>query len=412
MTSPHENADPSDAAGGAHGSADDGPGGPGPVFRDEEHRDEAHRGDGATADDAATSDGAAVPGAGDGPGDRSRAREARETLEEWSARTRPSLEAALEAAQRGLDQVRAATQEGLASAGHSWDAAREAAVTAAHERQVAAQERRAAHSARSGGRQRTYVVTGSAGGIGRAAVDRLRADGHRVFGVDVRDADLLADLSTPEGRTALGIEVEERCDGVVDGVIAVAGLVAPTPTTASVNFFGAKATLEELRPFLAGSPAPRAVVVSSLAAIGDVDDALVAACLDGDEDRAATEAERLAGAADASGNNLVYSSTKYAIARWVRRVAPTEEWAGAGIALNVVAPGVIETDMTRGALATPEGRAALEEGAPAPLNGPAAPAEVAAELLAYLAGELNSFVTGQVLFVDGGAEAIRRPERV
>lgn len=346
----------------------------------------------------------AAPDAGSDPAERSRAREA---AGEWSSRSRASLESALEAAQRGLDQVRAATEEGLASAGQNWDAAR----AAAHDRQTAQQERRAARSARQGGRQRTYVVTGSAGGIGRATVERLRADGHRVFGVDLHDADIGVDLSTPEGRAELGTEVEERCDGVVDGVVAVAGMVAPVPTTAAVNFFGARATLQELQPYLAGSPAPRAVVVSSLAAIGEVDDELVAACLAGDEQRATARAAELGDAADASGNNFIYSSSKRALAVWARTAAPTDEWAGAGIALNVIAPGVIETDMTRAALGTAEGRQVLSEGSPAPLNGPAAPPEAPAHLLAFLVSEENSYLTGQILFVDGGAEASRRPDR-
>jgi nucleoside-diphosphate-sugar epimerase len=46
----------------------------------------------------------------------------------------------------------------------------------------------------------TIVVTGAAGGIGRATRARLEADGHRVIGVDVRDAEIIADLGTAAGR--------------------------------------------------------------------------------------------------------------------------------------------------------------------------------------------------------------------
>lgn len=47
---------------------------------------------------------------------------------------------------------------------------------------------------------RTVLVTGAAAGINAAVAARLTAAGHRVIGVDLRDADIVADLGTPEGR--------------------------------------------------------------------------------------------------------------------------------------------------------------------------------------------------------------------
>ena len=46
----------------------------------------------------------------------------------------------------------------------------------------------------------TYAVTGSASGMGKAVADKLRAEGHTVIGVDIKEADVVADLSTPAGR--------------------------------------------------------------------------------------------------------------------------------------------------------------------------------------------------------------------
>ena len=48
----------------------------------------------------------------------------------------------------------------------------------------------------------TICVTGSASGMGAATAARLRDDGHRVIGVDQRDADVVADLVTADGRAA------------------------------------------------------------------------------------------------------------------------------------------------------------------------------------------------------------------
>ena len=98
-----------------------------------------------------------------------------------------------------------------------------------------------------------------------------------------------------------------------------------------VNYFGAVATLEGLRPLLARSDAPRAVVTASSSVLTGADPALLEACLVGDEAAAVAAAGPV--------GLLGYPTTKRAIARWVRREAPTDAWAGAGIALNAVAPG-------------------------------------------------------------------------
>jgi nucleoside-diphosphate-sugar epimerase len=63
----------------------------------------------------------------------------------------------------------------------------------------------------------TIVITGSAGGIGSATRARLERDGHRVIGVDVRDAEVVADLSNAEGRAAMIAAVTEASAGVLDG---------------------------------------------------------------------------------------------------------------------------------------------------------------------------------------------------
>jgi len=259
---------------------------------------------------------------------------------------------------------------------------------------------------------RTYVVTGAAAGIGQATAGKLRADGHTVIGVDIRNSDVTVDLSTEPGRGELVEQVARLSGGRIDAIIAVAGLVAPSPVTVGVNYFGARATLEGLRPLLAGSPAPRAAVVASLAAVEEVDDALLQRLLAGDEPGALAEAARIGTATNPAGSSPIYTTTKLGIARWIRAQAKLPEWAGAGIALNAIAPGVIETAMTAPALQTAEGRAALDAGAPSPLNGPAAPPSAPAALLAWLTSAENTHVTGQVIFIDGGAESIRRPELV
>jgi NAD(P)-dependent dehydrogenase (short-subunit alcohol dehydrogenase family) len=62
---------------------------------------------------------------------------------------------------------------------------------------------------------RTYVITGTASGIGRATRQLLESQGHRVIGADLRDAEIIADLSTVEGRQTLIAQATQLSEGMV-----------------------------------------------------------------------------------------------------------------------------------------------------------------------------------------------------
>lgn len=255
--------------------------------------------------------------------------------------------------------------------------------------------------------QRTYVVTGAASGIGAATKAELVAAGHRVIGIDLAGSDIDADLSSDHGRSALAAAVGERTERI-DAVIAVAGVALPNAVTVRVNYFGAIATLERLLPMLRYSNAPRAAVVASFSALQEGDPELLELLRGGDEDAAVARAGELA---SSDRGHLVYASTKRAIAEWVRSASITADWAGAGIPLNAVGPGIILTPMTRELLATPEGRDQLMTTVPMPLNGPAEAATIA-RTLTWFTDAGNTHITGQTLFVDGGADASIRGPRV
>lgn len=255
---------------------------------------------------------------------------------------------------------------------------------------------------------RTHLVTGAASGIGRATVDLLRSQGHAVIGADIKDSDISADLSTAEGRAELVTRARELTGGRLDAVISCAGIARFDPLTIRVNHFGAVATLEGLRPLLAAGTDPRALVVSSIDSVHPTDPAIVDAALDGDEE-AAVAASRAA--VDRGEGHLVYSSSKAAISRWIRRSAVTEDWAGAGIPLNAVGPGVVVTPMTRPLLDDPAMLELVERSVPMPLHGHARPERIA-PLIVWLTSPENTHVTGQVVFVDGGADAVLRGDRV
>ena len=256
---------------------------------------------------------------------------------------------------------------------------------------------------------KTFVVTGSASGMGAATKQRLEADGHEVIGVDVANATANFDLGTEHGRTNAIEAVFQYADGAIDGIVTFAGLAGtstrPGSTVASLNYFGTIALLEGLRPALeaARGKQPAAVAISSNSSTVQpgLPSTLVEACLEGDEE----EARRLG---DELGAPVAYPSAKLAVARWVRRNAPKEAWAGTGITLNAIAPGYIETPMTA-EIRRDEKIGPLLDQFPIPVGRGGRPDEIAS-LVAFLLGPEARYFCGSVVLADGGSEAVLRPD--
>ncbi|WP_350348834.1 SDR family oxidoreductase [Agromyces sp. G08B096] len=257
---------------------------------------------------------------------------------------------------------------------------------------------------------RTYVITGAGSGIGAATAALLTEGGNRVIGVDLKGADITADLSTPDGRSGAAQTAIAEADGRIDAVVAAAGISAPSALTVAVNYFGVVGFLDALAPTLAEAEAPRIAVVSSMASLQPNSAELVEAMLAGDEARALELGAALADQGPEAGY-LNYPSSKRALSRWVRRESITARYAGAGIPLNAVAPGTVVTPMTAPLLESEEGRAMVDAAVPMPLNGHADPS-VIARLLVWLTSEENTHVTGQTIYIDGGADATLRGDDV
>jgi NAD(P)-dependent dehydrogenase (short-subunit alcohol dehydrogenase family) len=231
----------------------------------------------------------------------------------------------------------------------------------------------------------------------------LRTAGWRVVGVDQAGADVVADLGSAEGRRRAVAEATERCGGELAGIVTCAGLAgAPSRAgslIAAVNYFGTVALLDGLRPLLVRGAAAVAISSNSTTVQPDVPSDLVDACLAHDEESSAR-------AADAAGSMAAYPATKLAVAHWVRRSATGPEWAGSGLRLNAIAPGMIDTPMVASMRADPETGPLLDM-LPIPVGRPGRPEEIAA-LVEFLLGPDSTFFCGSVIFCDGGSDALLR----
>lgn len=252
---------------------------------------------------------------------------------------------------------------------------------------------------------RLYVVTGADSGLGRAVASLLAEQGRVITCGVTGEVDVRADLTTAEGRAQLVADVDSLSSGQIDGVVAAAGIGVPRVETVALNHFGTVAVMEGLRPLLARSAAPAAVVVSSSSTLNRGNASLVRACLRGHEAQALTVAGRLV--RTGRGSQL-YRSSKIALNHWVRRASVATEWAGTGVVLNAVAPGIISTELVM--RSWERERRLLETALPQPLGSPGPVAAVAA-LLAHAVSPQNRFMTGQIIYCDGGTDALVRRAR-
>jgi NAD(P)-dependent dehydrogenase (short-subunit alcohol dehydrogenase family) len=253
----------------------------------------------------------------------------------------------------------------------------------------------------------TAVITGSASGIGAAVKQRFEDEGFETIGVDLRNADIEADLSTVDGRAAAVEEILTRCGGTLDRLVLCAGLgssVTPASLICRVNYFGVVDVLDPLLPALTKGTDPSAVVMcSNSAQMADFgEDPFVLAMLDHDE---AAACELI----DKDENSiLAYMGSKNAVGRAVRRRAA--DWGHASVRLNAVCPGPVNTPLLKACIDDPKTGGAIAS-LSIPLGRRGEPEDIAKTVWFLSSPEQAGWIHGSVLYVDGGNDAEIRPDR-
>ena len=251
---------------------------------------------------------------------------------------------------------------------------------------------------------KTAVISGSASGIGAQVRKDLEAQDYSIIGIDLNNAEVIADLSTDSGREQAVLQVLEKCDGKIDRLLLAAGVgghVDDGALVAKVNYFGALALLDGFKAALQNANGQCVVIGSNSSQMRPVDETpAVIAMMENDE----AKAMEIIG--DSHGA-MVYASSKHALTRAVRRRAA--DWGKAGIRLNVIAPGPTETPMLQGVKDHPTISKSLEM-IPIPQNRFASVDEIAG-VIGFLFSDTASHVHGSVIYVDGGSDAQVRPDR-
>ncbi len=249
---------------------------------------------------------------------------------------------------------------------------------------------------------KTFAMTGGATGIGAAIKRRLRDEGNEVIVVDIKDADVIADLSSGEGRQAAVAAIRDKAGDGLDGLITCAGLgsnVPNHPLITQVNYYGTVELIEGLKNLLAARKGAIVLISSNSASMNNSPE-FVDLLLSGEVEKAVELSESMQA-------QEVYSGTKKAVARWMRSNVPA--YAAEGIRMNAVAPGYTQTPMTEQVENDPTyGPAIREFMASIPIGFPGKPEDQAAATSFLLSPEAR-FICGAVLFVDGGHDAMFRP---
>lgn len=252
------------------------------------------------------------------------------------------------------------------------------------------------------------VITGGSTGIGAETRALLLEQGHEVFNIDYKGGDYVADLSVKEGREGAVKAVYEKYPDGIDVLICNAGVgpTAPPKAIFALNFFASVYLAEQLRPLLKKKRGNCVITssnsITNMTVRMDLVDLLSNVM---DEDRALEYAETIPREMTPS----CYSSSKHALARWVRRISAS--WAVDGLRINSVAPGNTTTPMTKGMTEAQRDAALL---IPIPTRYGTREfldAKEIANSIVFLASPMASGINGVILFVDGGIDALLRSER-
>lgn len=243
---------------------------------------------------------------------------------------------------------------------------------------------------------RIACVTGASAGIGRHIAGVLAGAGAAVVGVARREAQLAdwrREVEAAGGRAAAcaaDLSDLQVLPSVVKRIDAAFGAPEILVNAAGVNL---RAPAEEVTP-----ESWRTTIAVNLTTPFFLAQALVPAMCDKGRGRIINVASLQSARAFPKG--IAYGASKGGVAQLTRAMA--EAWSAQGVTCNAIAPGFFPTDLTAPVF---EDRAAAEANAARTCIGRNGVMEDLDGPVIFFASTASDYVTGQVLFVDGGYTA-------
>jgi NAD(P)-dependent dehydrogenase (short-subunit alcohol dehydrogenase family) len=241
-------------------------------------------------------------------------------------------------------------------------------------------------------RPRLCVITGAASGIGRAIAQDLIEHGYAAALFDIKPIDWIdkSDTTLP-----LACDVSDEA-AVINAFAATAEHFGRPPWACFANA-GVSGGSDQFID-VTGAKFRRLVEINLLGAFFTMREAAIAMTGSGGRIVATSS---IAGVSGTPLTGVPYAAAKAGVINMVKQAAI--RLAPYGITVNAICPGPIETEAGDGAMHDPEVAAHLASGVP--LRRVGQPSEIVG-LTRLLASEESSYITGQIIAVDGGATAV------